>query len=216
MKILVINAGSSSLKYQLVNTEDESVLAKGNAERIGIADSCLKHTPAGKDRIELKAEFNDHKDAIKMVLEALLHPEYGVIKDVSEIGAVGHRVVHGGEEFSASTLINDEVMEAIRKNVELAPLHNPANIMGIEACRSIYTFGKLLHGILAAVISLPLTRLLYPEALEAATYTFPPTSSIRWKDVFLRSTHLSIIALLTLTLLAVLSYAWLRIRKRSL
>jgi acetate kinase len=137
MKILVINAGSSSLKYQLVNTEDESVLAKGNAERIGIADSCLKHTPAGKDRIELKAEFNDHKDAIKMVLEALLHPEYGVIKDVSEIGAVGHRVVHGGEEFSASTLINDEVMEAIRKNVELAPLHNPANIMGIEACRSI-------------------------------------------------------------------------------
>ncbi|HHU49569.1 MAG: acetate/propionate family kinase [Caldicoprobacterales bacterium] len=137
MKVLVINAGSSSLKYQLVNTEDESVLAKGNAERIGISDSCLKHTPAGKDRVELKAEFKDHTDAIKMVMEALLHPEYGVIKDMSEIGAVGHRVVHGGEKFSESVLINDEVMEAIRDNIELAPLHNPANIMGIEACRKI-------------------------------------------------------------------------------
>ena len=137
MKVLVINAGSSSLKYQLINTEDESVLARGNAERIGIPGSCLKHEPAGKDRIELKAEFKDHTDAIKMVMDALLHPEYGVIKDMSEIGAVGHRVVHGGEKFSESVLIDDEVMGAIKENIELAPLHNPANIMGIEACRKI-------------------------------------------------------------------------------
>ncbi len=137
MKVLVINAGSSSLKYQLVNSEDESVLAKGNAERIGISNSCLKHTAAGKESIELKAEFKDHTDAIKMVMEALLHPEYGVIKDMGEIGAVGHRVVHGGEKFSESVLIDDEVMNAIRENIELAPLHNPANIMGIEACRKI-------------------------------------------------------------------------------
>jgi len=133
----VINAGSSSLKYQLVNTEDESVLAKGNAERIGISGSCLKHEPAGKERVVINAELKDHTDAIKMVMNALLHPEYGVIKNMSEIGAVGHRIVHGGEKFSKSVIINDEVLEAIRKNIELAPLHNPANIMGIEACRKI-------------------------------------------------------------------------------
>ena len=133
MKVLVINAGSSSLKYQLVNTEDESVLAKGNAERIGISGSCLKHEPAGKERVVINAELKDHTDAIKMVMNALLHPEYGVIKNMSEIGAVGHRIVHGGEKFSKSVIINDEVLEAIRKNIELAPLHNPANIMGIEA-----------------------------------------------------------------------------------
>ncbi len=136
-KILIINAGSSSLKYQLIDMDGEKVLAKGNAERIGIPDSKLKHSPTGKDTVELDAQFSDHKDAIKMVIEALVHPEYGVIKDMSEISAVGHRVVHGGEDFSESVIIDDEVMAAIRKNVELAPLHNPANIMGIEACRNI-------------------------------------------------------------------------------
>jgi acetate kinase len=137
MKVLVINAGSSSLKYQLINMEDESVLAKGNAERIGINNSCLKHTATGIDSIELQAELRDHKDAIKLVIESLVHPEYGVIRDMSEIKAVGHRVVHGGEAFSQSVLIDNQVMQAIQKNIELAPLHNPANIMGIEACRSI-------------------------------------------------------------------------------
>src|SRR5690554_6532315 len=121
MKVLVINAGSSSLKYQLGNSEDESVLAKGNAERIGIPNSCLKHSPAGKEDVELEADFKDHTDAIKMVMDTLLHPEHGVIKDVSEIGAAGHRVVHGGEKFSESVLIDDEVMNAIRENIELTP-----------------------------------------------------------------------------------------------
>lgn len=136
-KILIINAGSSSLKYQLIDMDGEKVLAKGNAERIGIPDSKFKHVPTGKDKVELKAQFDNHADAIKMVIDALVHPEYGVIKDMSEISAVGHRVVHGGEEFSESVIIDDEVMAAIKKNVELAPLHNPANIMGIEACRKL-------------------------------------------------------------------------------
>ncbi len=137
MKVLVINAGSSSLKYQLIDMEDESVLAKGNAERIGIPDSFLKHTAKGKDTVEIKAEFSNHEDAIKMVINSLVDPEHGVIKSMDEIGAVGHRIVHGGESFAASVVIDDEVMEAIEANIGLAPLHNPANIMGIKACKSV-------------------------------------------------------------------------------
>ena len=137
MKVLVINAGSSSLKYQLIDMENESVLAKGNAERIGIDNSFLKHVPTGKDKVEIQAVFKNHVDAIKMVIEALISPVHGVIKDMNEIGAVGHRVVHGGEKFSESVVIDDKVMDAIKDNIELAPLHNPANIMGIDACRNI-------------------------------------------------------------------------------
>lgn len=137
MKILVINAGSSSLKYQLIDMDNESVLAKGNAERIGIANSQLIHASSGKDKVVFKAEFKNHEDAIKMVIETLTSTEHGVIRDMSEIGAVGHRVVHGGERFSQSVIIDDEVMKAIKANIDLAPLHNPANIMGIEACRRI-------------------------------------------------------------------------------
>ncbi|MCM8899756.1 acetate kinase [Caldicoprobacter algeriensis] len=137
MKVLVINAGSSSLKYQLIDMTDETVLAKGNAERIGIDNSVLSHTPAGKEKVEIRTDIKDHVQAVRMVIDALVHPEYGVIKDMSEISAVGHRVVHGGEKFSGSVVIDDDVMEAIRANSELAPLHNPANITGIEACKSV-------------------------------------------------------------------------------
>ncbi|MFO7154769.1 MAG: acetate kinase [Caldicoprobacter oshimai] len=137
MKVLVINAGSSSLKYQLIDMADETVLAKGNAERIGIDNSVLSHTPAGKEKVEIRTDIKDHVQAVRMVIDALVHPEYGVIKDMSEISAVGHRVVHGGEKFSGSVVIDDDVMEAIRANSELAPLHNPANITGIEACKSV-------------------------------------------------------------------------------
>ncbi|HZJ82355.1 MAG TPA: acetate kinase [Clostridia bacterium] len=137
MKVLVINAGSSSLKYQLINMKDESVLAKGNVDRIGISDSLLKHTPYDRDAVVIKGDFKDHVAGIKIVIEALLHKEYGVIESMDEIIAVGHRVVHGGEQFSTSVIINDEVMKAIEANIELAPLHNPANIMGIEACINI-------------------------------------------------------------------------------
>jgi len=137
MKILVVNAGSSSLKYQLIDMDDERILAKGNAERIGIPNSRLKHTADGKGTIEINAEFNNHVDALKMVINTLVDPEYGVIKSMDEIGAVGHRIVHGGESFAASVIIDDEVMKAIEANIPLAPLHNPANIMGIQACKNI-------------------------------------------------------------------------------
>lgn len=137
MKVLVINAGSSSLKYQLIDMGNDAVLAKGNAERIGIDNSLLKHIPGDKEKVEISATLKNHVDAIKLVIDSLVNKDYGVIRDMDEIGAVGHRVVHGGEEFSGSVVIDDEVMKAIEKNVELAPLHNPANIMGIKACRNV-------------------------------------------------------------------------------
>ncbi len=136
MKILVINAGSSSLKYQLIDMTTKEVIAKGNCERIGIEGSVLKHKPTGKDAVELSAAMPSHKEAIKMVLDALLNAEYGVIKSLDEISAVGHRVVHGGEFFKGSVKIDDGVKDAIRQCFDLAPLHNPANLIGIEACES--------------------------------------------------------------------------------
>lgn len=134
MKILVINAGSSSLKYQLIDIETETVLAKGLCERIGIEGSKLNHTPNGGDKVVIEKHMNDHSDAIKMVLDALVNSEYGVISDMSEISAVGHRVVHGGELFSKSVIINDELKDAVKECIPLAPLHNPANLIGIDAC----------------------------------------------------------------------------------
>lgn len=134
MKILVINAGSSSLKYQLIDMENESVMAKGLCERIGIEGSKLNHTPNGGEKVVIEKNMKDHSDAIAMVLEALTDKEYGVIGDMSEISAVGHRVVHGGELFSGSVVIDDKVKEAIKECTPLAPLHNPANLIGIEAC----------------------------------------------------------------------------------
>ncbi len=135
MKILVINAGSSSLKYQLFNMTKKEVMAKGLCERIGLNGSQLKHIANSNDEIIIKEEMPTHADSIRMVIEALLNDKYGVIKSMNEIKAVGHRVVHGGEEFSESVIINDDVMDSIRKCIDLAPLHNPANIIGIEACK---------------------------------------------------------------------------------
>lgn len=137
MNILVINCGSSSLKYQVINMEDESVLAKGLVERIGIEGSVIKHDTTGKDRVIIEEPMKDHKKALELVLNAIVHEEYGAVKSMDDIGAIGHRVVHGGEEFSKSVLINDDVMKAIEKCIELAPLHNPPNIMGIEACKEL-------------------------------------------------------------------------------
>ena len=137
MKVLVINCGSSSLKYQLIDMETESVLAKGLCERIGIDGSRLKHTPAGKDAVVLEEVMPDHNKAVQMVLDALTDSEYGVISSMQEIGAVGHRVVHGGEAFSGSVLITDDVIKAMEECSELAPLHNPANLIGIRACQKL-------------------------------------------------------------------------------
>ena len=134
MKILVINAGSSSLKYQFINMDDESVIAKGLCERIGIEGSRLKYQPTGKDEIIVEKPMKDHKDAITMVIDHLVDENFGVIKDMKEISAVGHRIVHGGEFFSSSVVIDDKVKEAISECAFLAPLHNPANLTGISAC----------------------------------------------------------------------------------
>ncbi|HRX13418.1 MAG TPA: acetate kinase [Eubacteriales bacterium] len=136
MKILVINAGSSSLKYQLIDMSNEEVIAKGLCERIAINGSFLTHKAHGKEYV-FKQDMPNHKVAIKMVLDALVSSECGVIKSMDEIAAVGHRVVHGAEDFNTSVIIDEKVLDCLRVNSELAPLHNPANIMGIEACQAI-------------------------------------------------------------------------------
>ena len=137
MKVLVLNCGSSSLKYQLIDMETENVMAKGLCERIGIEGSRLKHQPEGKDAVIFDDYQENHAVSVKMVLDALTHPEYGVVKSMKEINAVGHRVVHGGEYFAGSVIITDEVKEALEKCCDLAPLHNPANLIGIAACEEI-------------------------------------------------------------------------------
>ena len=136
MKVLVLNCGSSSLKYQLINMENESVLAKGLVERIGIEGSVLTHSPAGKDKVVIEQPMEDHQVAVQLVLNALVDANTGVIADVKEISAVGHRVVHGGT-ISASIKIDEEVKKSIKDCFDLAPLHNPANLIGIEACEAI-------------------------------------------------------------------------------
>jgi acetate kinase len=137
MKILVINCGSSSLKYQLINMENEESLAQGLVERIGIEGSILTQKVPGKDKYIITQPMKDHTDAIKLVLDALIDATHGVIKSMDEIAAVGHRVVHGGEKYAASVVINDDVMASLEECVKLAPLHNPANIIGINACKSL-------------------------------------------------------------------------------
>ena len=136
MKILVINAGSSSLKYQLIDMSDESVIAKGLCERIGIDGSVLTHKAHGKEFV-FKENMPSHVKAIQMVLDALTGKDCGVVSSMKEIAAVGHRVVHGAEDYKSSVLIDEKVLDCCKENIELAPLHNPANIMGIEACRKV-------------------------------------------------------------------------------
>jgi acetate kinase len=136
MKILVINAGSSSLKYQLINMEKETVLCKGTVERIGLKNSFLKHIVEDKT-VKLEADLADHKDAIEKVLAVITSSEHGVIISLEDINAIGHRVVHGGEDYKESVLITPEVLNVIRENASLAPLHVPANIMGIEATMKV-------------------------------------------------------------------------------
>ncbi len=138
MKVLVINCGSSSLKYQLIDPETEQALASGICERIGQDVSYLKHTPDGGEKVVIETSaMNTHEVAIQMVLDALTDANHGVIKSLDEISAVGHRLVHGGEKFAASTIITDEVIKAIEECNDLAPLHNPANLIGIRACQNL-------------------------------------------------------------------------------
>ena len=136
MNILVINCGNSSLKYQLIDSSNENVLAKGLCDRIGIADSFIKQTVTGKDATVINVDLKDHNIAIAEVVKALTSKEHGVIESLADISAVGHRIVHGGEKFCESVIIDDEAMKAIEDCVPLAPLHNPANIIGIKACQA--------------------------------------------------------------------------------
>ena len=137
MKVLVINCGSSSLKYQLIDMANEDVLAKGLVERIAAEGSVLKHEKTGMDKEIIKQPMKDHKDALGLVLGALTNDTYGAVKSLSEINAVGHRTVHGGEKISESCIVNDEILGVMKECIDLAPLHNPANIMGIEACQEL-------------------------------------------------------------------------------
>ncbi len=135
MRVLVINCGSSSLKYQLIDSDTEEVLAKGLCERIGIDSSAITHQPVGGSKVKTEVDMPDHTMAVKYVIEKLTDPSVGVIKSLDEIDAVGHRIVHGGEKFAGSVIINEEVMKEIEACSDLAPLHNPANLIGIRSCQ---------------------------------------------------------------------------------
>ena len=137
MKVFVINCGSSSLKFQLIDSESEKCLAKGLCERIGIDGSMITYAPEGGEKEKAISPMPDHTEAIRLVLEALTNPKTGVVKNLDEIGAVGHRVVHGGEKFAESVVIDAEVLAAVEECNDLAPLHNPANLIGINACRKL-------------------------------------------------------------------------------
>ena len=137
INVLVINCGSSSLKFQLINSKSEEVIAKGICERIGIEGSMMTYSPAGEEKQETVTPMKDHTQAVRLVLDALTDAANGVVKSLDEIGAVGHRIVHGGEDFASSTIITQEVIKAIEKCNDLAPLHNPANLIGIRACMEL-------------------------------------------------------------------------------
>ncbi|MBB6217819.1 acetate kinase [Anaerosolibacter carboniphilus] len=167
MNVLVINCGSSSLKYQLINMADESVLAKGLVERIGIEGSILKHEAEGKDKAVIQQPMENHKVALSLVLDALVDKNHGAIKDMSEISAVGHRVVHGGEKFSGSVVINDDVIKALEECIELAPLHNPPNLMGIAACKELMSTVPMV-GVFDTAFhqTMPKSSYIYPLPYE--------------------------------------------------
>jgi acetate kinase len=166
MKVLVVNSGSSSIKYQLFDMTDESVLAKGLVERVGISDSIINHYPSNRKPVITHQDIPNHRVGIKLMMDALLHPDYGVIKDISEIVAVGHRVVHAGEKFSGSVLLTDEVMDALKECIELAPLHNPPNILGIEVCKELMpgvpqvgVFDTAFHQTIPEILKKPIDEL---------------------------------------------------------
>lgn len=183
MNVLVLNCGSSSLKYQLINMENENVLAIGICERIGIDGSLIAHTPKGKEKITTMVEMPNHKKAVEYVISALINDEYGVVKSTDEIDAVGHRVVHGGEAFSHSTIIDEHVIEAIKACTDLAPLHNPANLIGIEACKvlmpntpQIAVFDTAFHQTMAPKTYLYALPYKYYKKHKIRRYGFHGTS----------------------------------------
>ncbi|MFV0503206.1 MAG: acetate kinase [Lachnospirales bacterium] len=184
MKILVLNCGSSSLKYQFIDMSNESVIAKGLVERIGIEGSILTHKVDGNKTI-VEQPMKSHTIAVKLVLDALKDEKNGVISDVSEIDAVGHRVVHGGEHFASSVIINKDVMKAIKECVELAPLHNPANLIGIKACeelmgdiKQVAVFDTAFHQTMPKEAFLYAIPYEYYEKYKIRRYGFHGTSHL--------------------------------------
>ena len=182
MKILVVNAGSSSLKYQLIDMDGEKELAKGLVERIGIEGSRLKHSAGGKSTT-IEEKIPDHEAAAQLMLKILQDKEYGVISSTDEIGAVGHRVLHGGNKFTASMVVNQEVKDAIRECFPLGPLHNPANLMGIEACEKVMkgtpqvaVFDTAFHQTMPPKAYMYGVPKMYEEKLHVRRYGFHGTS----------------------------------------
>ncbi len=182
MKILVLNCGSSSLKYQLMNMDDESVMAKGNYERIGQNNSFLTHKVNGEKYV-IENPVPTHDEAIKLVMEQLLHKDYGVIKSLDEIDGIGHRIVHGGEKFKKSVLVTDEVIKGIEECSDLAPVHNPGALMGIKACQRLMPDKKMVTVFDTAFHqTIPEERYLYPipyhyyDAYKIRKYGFHGTS----------------------------------------
>ena len=182
MKILVLNCGSSSLKYQLINMETEAVLASGKYERIGEEEAFITHKVNGK-KIEIKHPAKNHEEAVDFTLKQLINPEYKVIDSLDEINAIGHRLVHGGEKINHSVIINDEVIQIVKENIDLAPLHNPAGIIGIEACQKVMP-GKPMVGVFDTAFhqTMPKERYIYPipyayyEKYHIRKYGFHGTS----------------------------------------
>ena len=170
MNILVINCGSSSLKFQLIDMTTEAVQAKGLCERIGIDGSRIVYTPAGGEKMTIESPMPTHTEAIKLVLDCLTNAEYGVIKSLKEINAVGHRVVHGGEKFASSTIITDEVIKVIEECNELAPLHNPANLIGINVCRELMP-GVPMVGVFDTAFHQTMPKKAYLYGLQIKAYT---------------------------------------------
>ena len=166
MKILVLNCGSSSLKYQLINMETEEVLASGKYERIGEDEAFITHKVNGQ-KIEIKHPAKTHEEAVDFTLKQLINPEYKVIDSLDEISAIGHRLVHGGEKINKSVIITDEVVEVLKECTDLAPLHNPAGIMGIEACQKVMP-GKPMVGVFDTAFhqTMPKERYIYPIPYE--------------------------------------------------
>ena len=184
MNILVINCGSSSLKFQLIDMTTEAVQAKGLCERIGIDGSRIVYTPAGGEKMTIESPMPTHTEAIKLVLDCLTNAEYGVIKSLKEINAVGHRVVHGGEKFASSTIITDEVIKVIEECNELAPLHNPANLIGINVCRELMP-GVPMVGVFDTAFHQTMPKKAYLYGLPIKAY---PDYQIR-RDGFHGTSH---------------------------
>ena len=183
MNILVINSGSSSLKFQVINMENEEILAKGLVERIGIENSRLKYEPADKEKIVIDQDIPSHKEAIELVLKTLVDEKHGILSSLDEITAIGHRVLHGGEKYSASIVVDEDVKKVIRDCFVLGPLHNPANLLGIEACeelmpgkKNVAVFDTAFHQTMEPVNYMYALPYEYYEKYRVRRYGFHGTS----------------------------------------